>query len=109
MLFLRKSAGEMPFHTLIIYSSIMQRLSPISELWRLFRLDARIRIRHIKEDINLNLPKSRATVFHGLLTSNLPESEKGVERMGMEAQSLVGAGIETVSWCKVFHANHGRP
>ncbi|KAL1651883.1 hypothetical protein SLS58_000006 [Diplodia intermedia] len=81
-----------------IIPSIMKRLSPDAELWRLFRVDSRTRIRKIKEDVRLDGPKSQTTVFHELLTSDLPESEKGVERMGMEAQALVGAGVETVTW-----------
>lgn len=104
----REFVRQVLVRRLIVYSSIMERLSPVSELWRLFRVDARIRIRKIKEDVNLNAPKSRTTVFHELLTSDLPDSEKEVERMGMEAQSLVGAGIETVTWCKAFHADHDR-
>lgn len=93
---------------------VMKRLSPDSEMWRQFRLvrpdhsvricsrsrkqDSRTRVREVKEDIRRNVPKSRTTVFHDLLTSNLPESEKSTERLGMEAQALVGAGIETTAW-----------
>ncbi|OMP86162.1 Epoxide hydrolase 2 [Diplodia seriata] len=72
----------------------MKRLSPDAELWRLFRLDSRTRRRKIKEDARLDVPKSQTTVFHELLTSGLPESEKGVERTGMEAQAL-GSGTSS--------------
>ncbi|KAH7050151.1 putative cytochrome P450 [Macrophomina phaseolina] len=83
---------------LSIPTFVMKRLSPDSEMWRQFRLDSRTRVREVKEDIRRNVPKSRTTVFHDLLASNLPESEKSTERLGMEAQALVGAGIETTAW-----------
>lgn len=62
--------------------------------------DSRTRVKEIKEDIQNNVPKTRMTVFHDLLTSTLPESEKGTERLGMESQALVGAGMETTAWSK---------
>ncbi|OJD40589.1 cytochrome p450 [Diplodia corticola] len=50
-----------------IPSSIMKILSPDAELWRLFRVDARTRIRRIKEDIYAKDAELRTTVFHELL------------------------------------------
>lgn len=35
------------------------------------------------------------TIFHGLLKSNLPPSEKSIDRMLQEAQLLVVAGQDT--------------
>lgn len=35
------------------------------------------------------------TIFHGLLNSNLPPSEKSIDRMLQEAQLLVVAGQDT--------------
>ena len=37
----------------------------------------------------------RETVFHGILNSNLPDSEKSTARMQQEAQLLVEAGSDT--------------
>jgi cytochrome P450 len=41
---------------------------------------------------------SHPTIFHELLNSNLPDSEKSVERLTDEAQTVIGAGQETVAW-----------
>ena len=38
------------------------------------------------------------TIFHEILQSNLPPSEKTTERLGREAQAITGAGLETISW-----------
>ncbi len=35
------------------------------------------------------------TIFHGLLNSNLPASEKSVDRLQQEAQLIVTAGQDT--------------
>lgn len=39
-----------------------------------------------------------ATIFHSLLSSELPNSEKTSERLAEEAVLLVGAGTHTTSW-----------
>jgi hypothetical protein len=39
-----------------------------------------------------------ATIFHGLLRSNLPDSEKQSGRLAEEAILLLGAGTHTGSW-----------
>lgn len=38
------------------------------------------------------------TIFHEILESKLPESEKTLERLSDEAISIVSAGGETTSW-----------
>lgn len=38
------------------------------------------------------------TIFHEVLSSDLPPQEKTVERLGQEGQTIVGAGTETTSW-----------
>ncbi|KAI1258580.1 putative cytochrome P450 [Xylariaceae sp. FL1019] len=46
------------------------------------------------------------TIFSELLGSDLPPQEKTLRRLGGEAQQLIGAGLETVSWAMttaVFH------
>ncbi|KAI2628686.1 putative cytochrome P450 [Hypoxylon sp. NC1633] len=42
-----------------------------------------------------NLP---ATIFHELLESNLPDSEKSASRLWQEGQIIIGAGTETTAW-----------
>lgn len=39
-----------------------------------------------------------ATIFHEVLESDLPPEEKGLQRLGDEAQTIVGAGLETTAW-----------
>ena len=41
---------------------------------------------------------SHPTIFHELLSSNLPESDKSVSRLKDEAAIVVGAGTLTTSW-----------
>ena len=42
--------------------------------------------------------KPYPTIFQELLESNLPPEEKTVERIGEEAQTILGAGLETTAW-----------
>lgn len=42
--------------------------------------------------------QDETTVFHSLLNSELPNSEKSSERLAEEAVLLVGAGTHTTSW-----------
>ena len=39
------------------------------------------------------------TIFHDLLQSNMPDSEKSVDRLVQEGQIIVSAGTETTAWC----------
>ncbi|GME62507.1 Cytochrome P450 [Neofusicoccum parvum] len=91
---------------LAIPTSIMTWMDPDAERWRVFRLDARSHVRKVKKDIEDKVPRTRTTIFHDLLEGNLPESEKGTERLGREAQAMLGAGMETTSWSlsvNLFH------
>jgi cytochrome P450 len=38
------------------------------------------------------------TIFRDVLNSNLPDSDKSVDRLTQEATSVVGAGMETTKW-----------
>ncbi|KAF4302147.1 cytochrome p450 [Botryosphaeria dothidea] len=94
-----------PLYKTFFYSipkSVMNWMNPDIELWRAFRSDIRRHVRGLKQDIAQGTSKpteeSRATVFTEILTSNMPESEKDTERISREAQAMVQAGIETVSW-----------
>jgi hypothetical protein len=49
------------------------------------------------EKNNSPVDVSHPTIFHSLLDSNLPDSEKSVERLTDEANTIIGAGQETVA------------
>jgi cytochrome P450 len=46
------------------------------------------------------------TIFHELLNSDLPESEKTNARLGDEAQLIVAAGLITTSWSLTVASYH---
>jgi cytochrome P450 len=50
--------------------------------------------------------KPYPTIFHELLESDLPPSEKGVQRLGDEAQTILGAGLETTAWALTVATFH---
>lgn len=39
------------------------------------------------------------TIFHDILTSDLSQSEKTLDRLWQEGQTFVAAGTETTAWC----------
>ncbi|KAB8291534.1 hypothetical protein EYC80_006336 [Monilinia laxa] len=41
---------------------------------------------------------SHPTIFHEILSSDLPSNEKSVERLWQEGQTVIGAGTETTAW-----------
>ena len=46
------------------------------------------------------------TIFHTVLQSDLPPQEKAKDRLGDEAQLVIGAGVTTTSWAlnnAIFH------
>jgi cytochrome P450 len=49
---------------------------------------------------------SHPTLFHELLHSKLPPSEKSVQRLGDEARTIVNAGSETVAWTLTVAVYH---
>ncbi|KAJ9638412.1 hypothetical protein H2199_007100 [Coniosporium tulheliwenetii] len=42
--------------------------------------------------------QSHPTIFHEVLRSDLPPQEKALRRLGDEAQTIIGAGLETTAW-----------
>ena len=46
------------------------------------------------------------TVFHDILSSNLPPHELSLKRLSHEAVSLVGAGTETTAWSLTIGTCH---
>lgn len=43
-------------------------------------------------------PPQHTTIFHSVLESNLPDSQKQPVRLGEEAQTILAAGTETTAW-----------
>jgi len=41
---------------------------------------------------------SHPTIFHEILSSNLPPNEKTVDRLWQDGQTVIGAGTETTAW-----------
>ncbi|KAI9641428.1 hypothetical protein NHQ30_010235 [Ciborinia camelliae] len=41
---------------------------------------------------------SNPTIFHEILSSDLPANEKSIDRLWQEGQTLIGAGTETTAW-----------
>lgn len=41
---------------------------------------------------------SHQTLFHEILSSNLPPQELGLNRLQNEAMGMIGAGVETTKW-----------
>lgn len=52
----------------------------------------------IDECTEKEAPKSRQTIFHEILASDLPPEEKMVHRLMQEGQVIIGAGTETTAW-----------
>lgn len=53
-----------------------------------------------------NLKTRNDTIFHGLLNSKLPPSEKSIDRMLQEAQLLVVAGQDTTGDSPLVRSFH---
>jgi cytochrome P450 len=53
-----------------------------------------------------NEDQEEATIFHRLLRSDLPKSEKTSWRLAQEAILLLGAGTHTTSWTMSFASFH---
>lgn len=44
------------------------------------------------------------TIFHEVLDGDLPEQEKELQRLGDEAQTIIGAGLETTAGARGTHS-----
>jgi cytochrome P450 len=60
----------------------------------------------LKEKIDTHKDLSHPTIFHALLSSDLPPEEKGVERLTDEADTIIAAGQETLSLVLTFITFH---
>lgn len=53
------------------------------------------------------MPKTEhPTIFYEVLQSSLPPEEKSLQRMGDEAQTIIGAGLETTAWALSIASYH---
>ena len=60
--------------------------------------DLRINVQSVRDDLDVDSKQlEHTTIFHTLLRSDLPESEKSNVRLGEDAQLVLGAGIETTA------------
>jgi cytochrome P450 len=50
--------------------------------------------------------KNYPTIFHEVLQSDLPPQEKEVQRLGDEATTILGAGLETTAWALTVATFH---
>jgi cytochrome P450 len=69
--------------------------------------DLRIKIAKLISGEDESHTKSQhPTIFHELLQSNLPPQEKSLDRLGDEAQLMIGAGLETTAWALTTTCYH---
>src|SRR4051812_35961694 len=59
-----------------------------------------------KAEKEAGMMKEGRTIFGSLLESDLPPSEKSVQRLTDEATSLFAAGTETISWALAVITYH---
>jgi cytochrome P450 len=80
---------------------VLQRVS-LSESFLLASLmtnltqDLKSKIANIANDKDKSA--EHRTIFHEMLESDLPPEEKGLQRLGHEAQTVIGAGLTTTAW-----------
>jgi len=76
---------------------------PISNAWTQER---KVQIEELRRSGFTRSDEEHATIFHTLLQSDLPTSEKSTLRLAEEAMLLVGAGTHTTSWIITVIAFH---
>lgn len=80
--------------------SVVMRVNPEAAIYVQFQEDIRRQIRQTQDKIaeRPTEKQSSRTIFHELLTGDLPDEEKRLERLWQEGQIIVGAGTETTAW-----------
>ncbi|KAF2466572.1 cytochrome P450 [Lindgomyces ingoldianus] len=82
-----------------IVSTVPQNLLlwafPQGQVFNTFTQEARQHIRKILSEVSDK--RTKASVFHTILTSDMPESEKTEDRLTKEAQSMLAAGTVTTA------------
>ncbi|PQE04573.1 cytochrome p450 protein [Rutstroemia sp. NJR-2017a BVV2] len=64
-----------------------------------FQSEMQVQIREIMTGENTAHETSKhPTIFHEVLSSDLPPQEKTIDRLWQEGQTVVGAGTETTAW-----------
>jgi cytochrome P450 len=81
--------------------SLVAKLSPQMGAIFLFTGGVKKQIEDIQKDSESDKEKYKVegmpTIFHELLNSDLPPQEKTLDRLGQEAQLIVGAGLDTTA------------
>lgn len=80
--------------------SMVMKLNPEAAVYVRFQEDIRRQIRQAQRKIEFGEEEKgpNKTIFQELLTGDLPEQEKSLERLWQEGQIVVGAGTETTAW-----------
>ncbi|MCJ1358190.1 MAG: hypothetical protein MMC33_008189 [Icmadophila ericetorum] len=80
--------------------SIVEKINPEMGVYLKFQSDMKTQIEAIEEGKNTNYTNARAhaTIFHELLNGDLPPTEKSLDRLWQEGQTIIGAGTETTAW-----------
>lgn len=81
--------------------SLVVRINPEAAVYVQFQEDIRRQIRQTQNAIAGGLTPNGnpgRTIFQELLTGDLPEQEKRLERLWQEGQIVIGAGTETTAW-----------
>ncbi|EGX94785.1 cytochrome P450, putative [Cordyceps militaris CM01] len=80
--------------------SVLAKMNPEAGSYVKFQEDIRRQIRQTQDQITCGSYESTQgrTIFHELLTGDLPDEEKSVSRLWQEGQIVVGAGTETTAW-----------
>ncbi|KAI0866422.1 putative cytochrome P450 [Xylaria cubensis] len=84
---------------------VMKMVTPNIHKMFMLQKNLALKIKNIM-DGKAPIDTEHPTIFTELLGSDLPLQEKSLKRLGGEAQQLIGAGLETVSWAMtttVFH------
>jgi cytochrome P450 len=80
---------------------LVAKLSPQMGAIFLFTGGVKKQIENIQQDSESDKEKYKVegmpTIFHELLNSDLPPQEKTLDRLGQEAQLIVGAGLDTTA------------
>ncbi|TGO82834.1 hypothetical protein BPOR_0748g00020 [Botrytis porri] len=72
-----------------------------------FQMGMKAQIGAIINGKNTNHERSsQLTIFHEILSSDLPPNEKSVARLWQEGQTVIGAGTETTAWTLSVIAYH---
>lgn len=82
---------------------IVVRINPEAAIFVKFQENIRRQIREAQAEIASRskqgiIEEQSDTIFHELLTGDLPSEEKRLERLWQEGQIVVGAGTETTAW-----------